>query len=156
LNLEGFKGTVYRQTMFAEFEKEAHAMYERGEALSPSALNELYKKLIRLYFGPDMVIDDEVQYEWARIPHFYNPFYVYVYATGYSTAAALSEGILRDGEPAVKKYREFLSMGGSRYPLDELKHAGVDLTTPEPVETALKKFERLLDDAERTAEKLGY
>ena len=79
-----------------------------------------------------------------------------MYATGYSTAAALSEGILRDGEPAVKKYREFLSMGGSRYPLDELKHAGVDLTTPEPVETALKKFERLLDDAERTAEKLGY
>lgn len=155
-NLEGFKGTVYRQTMFAEFEKEAHAMYERGEALSPSALNELYKKLIRLYFGPDMVIDDEVQYEWARIPHFYNPFYVYVYATGYSTAAALSEGILTEGEPAVKKYREFLSMGGSRYPLDELKHAGVDLTTPEPVETALKKFERLLDDAERTAAKLGY
>jgi len=97
-----------------------------------------------------------VQYEWARIPHFYNPFYVYVYATGYCTASALAEGILKNGGDSVRKYREFLGMGGSQYPLDELKHAGVDLTTPQPVETALKKFERLLEDAEQTAAKLGY
>lgn len=147
--LENFKGTVYRQTMFAEFEREAHAMVERGEALSPAALNALYKKLAADYFGPELVMDDAVQYEWARIPHFYRPFYVYKYATGYSTAVALSEGILRDGAPAVKKYREFLSMGGSAYPLEELKHAGVDLTTPAPVEAALEKFGRILDEAEK-------
>ena len=96
-----------------------------------------------------------MQYEWARIPHFYRPFYVYKYATGYSTATALSEGIRTEGEPAVKRYLEFLSMGGSRYPLDELKHAGVDLTTPAPVAAALEKFQRLLEDAEETAAKLG-
>ncbi len=148
--LEGFKGTVYRQTMFAEFEKEAHAMAERGEPLDPASLNALYAKLIHEYFGDELVMDDEVQYEWARIPHFYRPFYVYVYATGYSTAVALSEGILNEGETAVKRYLEFLSMGGSAYPLDELKHAGVDLTTPLPIETALKKFEKVLVDAEET------
>jgi len=93
-------------------------------------------------------VDDEVQYEWARIPHFYRPFYVYKYATGYSTAVALSEGILKNGEPAVKKYLEFLHMGGSAYPLDELRHAGVDLTTPAPVDAALDKFGRILDEAE--------
>ncbi|MCH3961942.1 MAG: oligoendopeptidase F [Solobacterium sp.] len=152
--LEGFKGTVYRQTMFAEFEKEAHAMAERGESLNPKALNSLYEKLIKLYFGKDLTWDDEVQYEWARIPHFYYVFYVYVYATGYSSAAALSEGILQDGAPAVKKYLEFLSMGSSAYPLDELKHAGVDLTTPAPIETALDKFEKVLEEAEKTADLL--
>ncbi|EFB76746.1 oligoendopeptidase F [Subdoligranulum variabile] len=152
--LENFKGTVYRQTMFAEFEKEAHGMAERGEALSPAALNGLYKCLVEEYFGPELVVDDEVQYEWARIPHFYRPFYVYKYATGYSTAVALSEAILKEGEPAVRRYREFLSMGGSAYPLDELRHAGVDLATPEPVEAALGKFERILEDAEKTFAKL--
>ena len=153
--LEGFKGTVYRQTMFAEFEKKAHALAEAGEALDPATLSGVYKELIEQYFGPAMVMDDEVQYEWSRIPHFYNPFYVYVYATGYSTAVALSEGILRDGESAVKKYKEFLSMGGSLPPLEELKHAGVDLTTPAPVDTALGKFASVLADAEETAKKLG-
>ena len=152
--LENFKGTVYRQTMFAEFEREAHAMVERGEALNAAALNALYKRLVTDYFGNDMVIDDEIQYEWARIPHFYRPFYVYKYATGYSTAVALSEGILKEGEPAVKRYKEFLSMGGSAYPLDELRHAGVDLATPAPVDAALEKFERILDDAEATLAKL--
>ena len=146
--LDQFKGTVYRQTMFAEFEREAHAMVERGEALNAAALNALYKRLVTDYFGNDMVIDDEIQYEWARIPHFYRPFYVYKYATGYSTAVALSEGILKNGEPAVKKYLEFLHMGGSAYPLDELRHAGVDLTTPAPVDAALDKFGRILDEAE--------
>lgn len=152
--LENFKGTVYRQTMFAEFEREAHAMAERGEALDPAALNALYRRLVQEYFGPELVLDEEVQYEWARIPHFYRPFYVYKYATGYSTAVALSEAILREGEPAVRRYKEFLSMGGSAYPLDELRHAGVDLATPAPVDAALQKFERILDDAERTLARL--
>ena len=152
--LEGFKGTVFRQTMFAEFEKEAHAMMERGESLTSEALSSLYEGLIRLYFGEDLVMDEEVRYEWARIPHFYTPFYVYVYATGYTSAVALAEGILQDKEPAVKKYLEFLSMGGSQYPLEELKHGGVDLSTPAPIEKALEKFNRVLDDAEETFEKL--
>lgn len=148
--LEGFKGTVYRQTMFAEFEKEAHAMQERGEALTSDSLCALYERLIRLYFGDELIMDEEVRYEWARIPHFYRPFYVYVYATGYTSAAALSEMILHDGEPAVKKYLEFLSMGSSRYPMDELRHGGVDLATPAPIQKALDKFRNVLDDAERT------
>ena len=153
--LENFKGTVFRQTMFAEFEREAHAMRERGEALSPAALNQLYRKLVQDYFGPELIMDEEVELEWARIPHFYRPFYVYKYATGYSTAVALSEAILKEGEPARKRYLEFLSMGGSAWPLDELRHAGVDLTTPAPVNAALEKFGRLLDDAGACAEKMG-
>lgn len=153
--LEGFKGTVYRQTMFAEFEKEAHAMVERGETLTSDALNDLYARLIKLYFGEDLVFDDAVKYEWARIPHFYYTFYVYVYATGYSSASAISQAILKEGKPAVKRYLEFLSMGSSAYPLEELKHAGVDLTTPEPINTALDKFASVLDDAEKTADILG-
>ncbi len=152
--LEGFKGTVYRQTMFAEFEKEAHAMQERGESLDSESLSDLYENLIKLYFGEEMIMDEEVRYEWARIPHFYRPFYVYVYATGYTSAVALSEGILHEGQPAVDRYLEFLSMGGSAYPLDELKHGGVDLTTPEPIQKALNKFEKVLDDAEKTYAKL--
>ncbi len=153
--LENFKGTVYRQTMFAEFEREAHAMAERGEAINAEALSALYLGLVKDYFGPGMAYDDEIQYEWARIPHFYRPFYVYKYATGYSTAVALSEGILHGGPEAVRKYREFLSMGGSAWPLDELRHAGVDLATPAPVNAALEKFARIVADAEQTAAKLG-
>ena len=154
--LEGFKGTVYRQTMFAEFEKEAHAMCERGEALTTQSLNDLYLNLIKLYFGEDMVVDDAVKYEWSRIPHFYNMFYVYVYATGYSSACAISEKILHKEENALKNYLEFLSMGSSQYPLDELKHAGVDLTTPEPINIALDKFERVIEEAEKIADELGF
>lgn len=153
--LEGFKGTVYRQTMFAEFEKEAHAMQERGESLDADALCCLYEGLIRTYFGEDLVMDEEVKYEWARIPHFYRPFYVYVYATGYTSAVALSEGILKEGKPAADRYLEFLSMGSSAYPLDELKHGGVDLSTPAPIQRALDKFDRVLDDVEETLKKLG-
>ena len=152
--LENFKGTVYRQTMFAEFEMEAHAMAERGEALDPATLNQLYLGLIRKYFGPELTVDEEVQYEWARIPHFYRPFYVYVYATGYSSAVAISEMIRRDQENA-ERYLEFLSMGGSQYPLEELKHAGVDLLTAEPIDLALNKFGALLDEAEKLAEVLN-
>ena len=152
--LEGFKGTVYRQTMFAEFEKNAHQMVENGQSIDCDSLSEMYNELIKLYFGEDLIIDEEVKYEWARIPHFFRPFYVYVYATGYTSAVALKEGILQEGEPAVKKYLEFLSMGSSEYPLNELKHGGVDLTTCEPIERAFKKFAQILDDAEKTAAKL--
>ncbi len=155
LILEGFKGTVFRQTMFAEFEREIHAMEERGEALSAEVFCDLYEKLIREYFGDEIVIDDEVRYEWARIPHFYYLFYVFVYATGYCSAAALSEMILNDGEQAAERYLEFLSMGGSVNPLDELKHAGVDLNTPDPINRAIDKFDRILAEAEKTAEELG-
>jgi oligoendopeptidase F len=152
--LENFKATVFRQTMFAEFEREAHAMAERGETLNPASLNALYLGLIKDYFGPDLVPDDEVQYEWARIPHFYRPFYVYKYATSYAAAVAISEAILREGSSAVQKYLEFLSMGGSCYPLEELQHAGVDMTKPDPVDTALDKFDRVLRQAEDVASSL--
>ena len=153
--LENFKGTVYRQTMFAEFEKIVHEKAEEGQALDPETLNRTYLDLIRDYFGDGLVIDDAVRYEWARIPHFYRPFYVYVYATGYSSAVALSEGIRRDGVSAVRRYLDFLSMGSSRHPLDELRHAGVDLDTPAPLDQALEKFETVLDQAEEIARELG-
>ena len=149
--LEGFKGTVYRQTMFAEFEKEAHAMAERGEALSPASLNDLYERLIRLYFGPELVVDKAVAMEWARIPHFYTPFYVYKYATSYAAATAISERILAEGAPAAEQYIDFLRLGGSMDPLDELARAGVDLRTPQPVDRALEKFGRVLDMAQDAA-----
>lgn len=152
--MEGFKGTVYRQTKFAEFEKEAHAMCERGEALNGEALNALYEKLVRFYYGEELTFDDKVKYEWSRIPHFYMPFYVFVYATGYCSAAAISEGILEGREGALDNYLEFLSMGGSAYPVDELIHAGVDLNTPAPIETALKKFEKVLSEAEQIVSQL--
>ena len=152
--LESFKGTVYRQTMFADFEMKAHALAEQGEALDAETLNHLYLELIREYFGEDLVIDDEVKYEWARIPHFYMMFYVYVYATGYSSAAAISQKILNEGPEAVGHYLEFLQMGGSRFPLDELRHAGVDLMTPQPVATALDKFAAVLAEAETLAAQL--
>ncbi len=153
--LEAFKGTVYRQTMFAEFEQKAHALAEEGQALSASELSDIYEKLIQEYFGEDLVMDPQVKYEWARIPHFYRPFYVYKYATSYSAAVAISEAILSGKEGAVKKYLEFLSMGGSQDPLEELQHAGVDLTSGEPIAAALKKFEQVIEEAEKAADELG-
>lgn len=164
--LENFKGTVYRQTMFAEFEKTAHSMAENGEPLTPAALNALYGGLVEDYFGPELVMDDEVACEWARIPHFYRPFYVYKYATSYSAAVALSEAILKearevgtdaalaDPDSALRRYLKFLTLGGSMDPLDELKVAGVDLSTPAPVKAALEKFASVLAEAEALAEKL--
>ena len=146
--LDGFRGTVFRQTMFAEFEQIAHQRVQNGESATPEDLCGIYRDLVKLYFGDEIVIDDEVQYEWARIPHFYRPFYVYQYATGFSSAVALSEGILHEGEPAVKRYLEFLSLGNSVYPLEALAHGGVDLSTPAPVAKALDKFAKLLDEAE--------
>ena len=146
--MEGFKGTIFRQTMFAEFEKICHEKIDSGDALSSTFLNETYRDLIKLYFGPELVLDDEVSYEWSRIPHFYRSFYVYQYATGYSSAVALSEAILNEGAPAVKRYLEFLSLGDSVYCMDALKHGGVDLSTPEPVRMAMKKFDKILTMAE--------
>ena len=152
--LEGCKGTVYRQTMFAEFEMKAHQMAQQGQSLDCDSLSEVYENLIKLYFGDELVIDPEVKYEWARIPHFFNPFYVYVYATGYTSAVAIKEGILKQGQSAVDRYLEFLSMGSSDYPLNELKHAGVDLTSSESIDRAFEKLEEILDDAEKTIELL--
>lgn len=146
--LEKFKGTLYRQTMFAEFEMLAHKMQENGESLTADALCKVYHDLNVLYFGNDIVIDSEIDMEWSRIPHFYTAFYVYQYATGYSAAIALSRRILTEGDPAVKDYIRFLSSGSSDYPIELLKAAGVDMSTKEPVNQALKLFEELLDQME--------
>ena len=142
--LDSFKGTLFRQTMFAEFEMMAHRKAEAGEALTAGELNRIYYDLNVKYFGPDMTVDQEIRLEWARIPHFYTPFYVYQYATGISAAAALSERILTLGEEGVKDYMKFLTGGGSADPIDLLKVAGVDMSKKEPVEAATKLFEDML------------
>lgn len=147
--LEQFKGTLFRQTMFAEFEKVTHEMSANGQTLTASLLCDVYKKLNEKYFGPEMVIDDEITLEWARIPHFYTPFYVYQYATGFSAAVAISGKILSEGQAAVDGYMEFLKSGSSDYPIEVLKKAGVDMAKPEAIEAALKVFENLLDEFEK-------
>lgn len=146
--LEQFRATLYRQTMFAEFEMILGQLNQQGVALTAERMCEEYKKLNRLYFGEDIVIDDEIAYEWERIPHFYYNYYVFQYATGYSAAIALSRRILREGESAVKDYIGFLSGGCSKDPIDLLKGAGVDMSTPEPVNQALALFGELLDEME--------
>ncbi len=146
--LDSFKGTLFRQTMFAEFEMMAHRKAEAGEALTAEELNRIYYDLNVEYFGPDMVVDREIRLEWARIPHFYTPFYVYQYATGISAAAALSERILTLGEAGVKDYMKFLTGGGSADPIDLLKMAGVDMSKKEPVEAAVKLFADMLSQLE--------
>ncbi|WP_368503800.1 oligoendopeptidase F [Alkalihalophilus sp. As8PL] len=150
--LEGFRGTVFRQTMFAEFEQQIHELSAKGEALTPELLTNTYYELNKKYFGEDMVVDEEIGLEWARIPHFYYNFYVYQYATGYSAAAALSKQILEEGEPAVERYLNFLKAGSSNYPIDVLKEAGVDMTSAKPIEQALSLFEDTLDEMERLLE----
>lgn len=146
--LEQFKGTLYRQTMFAEFELLMGRMIGEGKTLTADTLCAEYKRLNAEYFGPDMVTDDAIAMEWARIPHFYYNYYMFQYATGYSAAIALSRRILREGAPAVKDYLAFLSGGCSKSPIDLLKGAGVDMTGPEPVNQALKLFDELLDEME--------
>ncbi len=146
--LEKFKGTLFRQTMFAEFEMITHRLVEQGESLTADALCKIYHDLNVAYFGKDIVIDPEIDMEWARIPHFYNAFYVYQYATGYSAAIALSRRILTEGKPAVEDYIRFLSSGSSNYPIELLKGAGVDMSTKEPVNQALALFKELLDQME--------
>ncbi len=146
--LDQFKGTIYRQTMFAEFERNIGQMTAQGKTLTAQVLCDEYKRLNELYYGPDMVVDDRIAMEWARIPHFYYNYYVFQYATGYSAAIALSNRILKEGESAVKDYLNFLSGGCSKSPIELLKGAGVDMTSPDPVNQALELFGQLLDEME--------
>ena len=146
--LEQFKGTLFRQTMFAEFELTIGTLVNDGQTLTADTLCDIYRKLNEKYYGPDMVVDDYIALEWARIPHFYYDYYVFQYATGYAAAIALSRRILREGEPAVKDYLSFLSGGCSKSPIDLLKIAGVDMTDATPVEQALALFDELLDEME--------
>ena len=143
--IEQFRGTVFRQTMFAEFELKAHEMAEAGEALTSQVMNQMYRELNEKYFGKGVALDTEIDYEWSRIPHFYRAFYVYQYATGYSAAIALSKKIL---EGDVDGYMAFLKSGSSLYPIEQLKLAGVDMSQPEAVNMALETFGRLVDELE--------
>ncbi|MFC5775221.1 oligoendopeptidase F [Ectobacillus antri] len=148
--LEGFRGTVFRQTMFAEFEHLIHMKAQEGEALTPDLLTELYYNLNKKYFGNNLVIDEEIGLEWSRIPHFYYNYYVYQYATGFSAATALSKQILEEGEPAVRRYIDnFLKAGSSDYAIEVLKKAGVDMTSSKPMQDALQVFAEKLDELEQ-------
>lgn len=146
--LDQFKGTVYRQTMFAEFELEMGKMSEAGQTLTADVLCQKYHELNKLYFGPDMISDDGIALEWARIPHFFYNYYVFQYATGFSAAVAIAERILKEGESAVADYKRFLSGGSSTDPISLLKIAGVDMSSPEPINSALKLFGELIDEME--------
>ena len=150
--LDQFKGTIYRQTMFAEFERNIGRMTAQGQTLTAEVLCKEYKRLNQQYYGPDMVVDDRIAMEWARIPHFYYNYYVFQYATGYAAAIALSRRILAEGEAAVQAYLGFLSGGCSKAPIDLLKDAGVDMTGPESVNQALELFGKLLDEMEALME----
>ena len=148
--LESFRTTLFRQTMFAEFEKIVHEKTAQGESLTMEDLNQIYHDLNVLYYGPDVVVDSEIDYEWMRIPHFYTAFYVYQYATGFSAAVAFSKKILEEGQPAVDRYvKEFLSGGCAKDPIDLLAAAGVDMSTPKPVDDALSVFAKYLDEFEK-------
>ena len=149
--LEQFRGTVFRQTMFAEFEMLVHGRIGQGESVTADQLCEIYYELNQRYFGQHITVDELIAMEWARIPHFYRPFYVYKYATGFSAAVSLSQQILKEGEPAVKRYLQFLGSGGSDYPLNLLERAGVDMSKPEPIVEAMQVFKELLDELEDLA-----
>lgn len=144
--IDEFKSTLFRQTMFAEFEKIVHENVWNGNSLTPEYLNKTYSDLNSMYFGPAMSEDDMIQYEWSRIPHFYRSFYVYQYATGYSAANAIANRILNEGTPAVKDYLRFLTTGSSDHPIELLKIAGVDMSTEEPVLSALNTFDDLVNE----------
>jgi oligoendopeptidase F len=149
--LENIKGTVFRQTQFAEFELRAHEMAEKGQPITGEALDKLYLDVTRKYYGHDKgvcIVDDYIAHEWAFIPHFYRNFYVYQYATSFTASAALSEKVLTGDEAATKRYLAFLSAGGSKYPIDLLKDAGVDMTTTEPLQLTMQKMNRVMDDME--------
>lgn len=150
-HLERFRTTLYRQTMFAQFELDIHTRAEEGESLTPDLLSSLYADLNARYYGSEVVPDPEIAIEWARIPHFYSAFYVYQYATGISAAASLAHQILTEGEPAVQRYIRFLKSGSSNYSIELLREAGVDMTSPEPIEQALATFGGLLDQMEKLA-----
>ena len=146
--IDDIRGTIYRQTMFAEFEMITHAMAETGEPLTLSAFRDVYRKLLELYFGPHFTLDEELSLECLRIPHFYRAFYVYKYATGMSAAIALSQRVVNGGQAELNDYLNFLKGGCSKDPLDLLRDAGVDMAKPRPVNTALKHFAKLVDELE--------
>ncbi|WP_353947598.1 oligoendopeptidase F [Sporolactobacillus sp. Y61] len=146
--LEGFKATVFRQTMFAEFEHLIHEKAREGVALTADFLTSQYYDLNKTYFGSDITVDKQIGLEWARIPHFYYNYYVYQYATGYSAASALSSQILNEGAPAVSRYKDYLKSGSSDYPIEVLKKAGVDMTDPRPIQQAMDHFAKVLDETE--------
>lgn len=147
--LEQFRGTIFRQTMFAEFERDIHKYAEEGGALTADYLCNHYLELNKKYYGPDVVVDEAIKYEWARIPHMYYNFYVYQYATGFSAAIALASGMLKEGKPAVDKYLEFLSSGSKDYPINILKAAGADMETAGPVNNALSVFRTVVDEFDK-------
>jgi oligoendopeptidase F len=146
--IDNIRGTIITQVLFAEFELEMHRAMEAGEPLTAESLSEMYGKLLKEYYGPDLAWDDFYAYTWSRIPHFYRTFYVYKYATAMSAALALSENVLKGGEKELNAYIGFLSGGSSKYSLDLLKDAGVDMTSPQPIEAAMKKFGELVDELE--------
>jgi oligoendopeptidase F len=155
--LEGIKGTVFRQTQFAEFELRIHAMAEKGEPLTGDVLNKTYEEIVRKYYGHDQkvcIVDDAIKAEWMFIPHFYYNFYVYQYATAFTASAALSERTLAGDRQSTQKYLRFLSSGGSDYPIDLLKKAGVDMTTSEPFDLTMKKMNRVMDEMEKLLDKV--
>lgn len=143
--IEQIRTTVFRQLMFAKFELITHELIENGEALTANDLNSIWMDLNKSYFGDEIIIDKEIEVEWARIPHFYSDFYVYQYATGYAAASAFSKAILKDGKSAVEKYKSFLKAGGSKYPIDAIYDAGVDMKTSKPINDTLERFKNLLD-----------
>jgi oligoendopeptidase F len=150
--LDSFRSTMFRQTMFAEFERQIHEQVEGGQPLTADSLDESYYALVQRYFGDSVAFDDEdrpIAWEWSRIDHFFYNFYVYKYATGMAAAIAITRAILSEGQPAVERYLRFLASGGSDYPLDLLNAAGVDLTTPTPVASALNEFHELVDQFRR-------
>jgi len=152
--MELFKGTIYRQVMFAEFERDMHALKEQGEILTNELLSNEYYKLNQKYFGPNVVVDEAIKYEWSRIPHFYYNFYVYKYAIGLSSACHIVNNILEGKENALENYLSFLKSGGSDYPANELKIAGVDVTSPEVIESAIKMFDNVIDEFKTLFEKM--
>ena len=150
--METYKGTLFRQTMFAEFEKQMHELCEKGEILTAELLSEKYYELNKKYFGEGVILDKEIRYEWERIPHFYYNFYVYKYATCICAASAIVKRIETEGEAYIQKYLKFLSCGGSKSPLDSLSEAGIDMTSPDVISAAMddfsdviKQFEALLE-----------
>ena len=147
--LDKIKGTLYRQTMFAEFEMKIHDKYQAGIPLTEEEFSNTYYELNKLYFGPNMISDEEIRYEWERIPHFYTSFYVYKYATGISAAIAFASDILNHVDGAVDRYLTFLKSGGSNYPLEILKNCGVDMTSEEPIQKALDMFEQKLQELKK-------
>ncbi|MGL5869708.1 M3 family metallopeptidase, partial [Clostridium chrysemydis] len=143
--LEQIRTTVFRQLMFAEFELWSHREIESGNSLTASEYSNKWLELNKKYFGEDIIVDDDIKVEWARIPHFYSDFYVYQYATGYAAASAFSNSILNNEKNAVNKYIDFLKSGGSDYPIEILKKSGVDMTTSKPLLETIKRFDELLD-----------